>query len=124
MTFSGYNVEQRSKEVKALQSFLTYSFIGSMALHIALLASGLGNFLTRVPQVEEEPIEIAIVDPVTEEKEKPPEETPEVKKPDHYQLPVVNRKEVLLVVKSLLLPNHKQQLLPPFAPSLQLYKNR
>jgi len=82
MTFSGYNVEQRSKEVKALQSFLTYSFIGSMALHIALLASGLGNFLTRVPQVEEEPIEIAIVDPVTEEKEKPPEETPEVKKPE------------------------------------------
>ncbi|MBD2253076.1 energy transducer TonB [Nostoc parmelioides] len=90
MTFSGYNVEQRSKEVKALQSFLTYSFIGSMALHIGLLASGLGNFLTRIPQVEEEPIEIEIVDPITEEKEKPPEETPEVKKPE--PLPV-NRSE-------------------------------
>ncbi|WP_414755761.1 energy transducer TonB [Anabaena sp. CCY 9910] len=73
MTFSGYNVEQRSKEVKALQSFLTYSFIGSMALHIGLLASGLGNFLARIPQVEEEPIEIAIVDPVTAEVEKAPE---------------------------------------------------
>jgi TonB family protein len=81
MTFSGYNVEQRSKEVKALQSFLTYSLIGSVALHVGVLASGIGNFLARVPQEQEEPIEIAIIDPV-EEPEKQPEEVPEVKKPE------------------------------------------
>ncbi|MBD2345581.1 energy transducer TonB [Anabaena subtropica] len=80
MTFSGYNVEQRSKEVKALQSFITYSLIGSMTLHFGVLASGLGNFLARVPQDQEEPIEITLVEPITEEKEKPPEEIPEVKK--------------------------------------------
>src|SRR6476646_9746704 len=82
MTFSGYNVEQRSKEVKALKSVLTYSFIGSMALHVGVLALGIGNFFARVPQEQEEAIEIAIVDPVTAEVEKPPEEIREVKKPE------------------------------------------
>ncbi|BCL37751.1 energy transducer TonB [Nostoc sp. MS1] len=83
MTFSGYNVEQRSKEVKALKTVLTYSLIGSMALHVGVLALGIGNFLARVPQEQEEPIEIAIVDPVTAEVEKPPEEVVKELKTDN-----------------------------------------
>ena len=77
MSFSGINVEQRSKEVEALKSFLTYSLIGSLALHIGLLSSGISNYLTRVPTGEEEPIEVAMVDSPTAEPEKPLEKIPE-----------------------------------------------
>ncbi|MEH1928047.1 energy transducer TonB [Nostoc sp.] len=77
MSFSGTTVEQRSKEVEALKSFLTYSLIGSLALHIGVLSSGIGNYFTRVPTPEEEPIELAIVDSPTAEPEKPLEKIPE-----------------------------------------------
>ncbi len=77
MTFSGINVEQRSKEVEALKSFLAYSLIGSLALHIGVLSSGVGNYLTRMPEGGEEPIEVAIVDSSTAELEKPIAEIPE-----------------------------------------------
>ncbi|MEH2165355.1 MAG: TonB family protein [Nostoc sp.] len=77
MSFSGTTVEQRSKEVEALKSFLTYSLIGSLALHIGVLSSGIGNYLARVPTGEEEPIEVAIVDAPTAEPEKPLEKIPE-----------------------------------------------
>ncbi|MDZ7995032.1 MAG: TonB family protein [Nostoc sp. EfeVER01] len=77
MSFSGTTVEQRSKEVEALKSFLTYSLIGSLALHIGVLSSGISNYLTRVPTGEEEPIEVAIVDSPTAEPEKPIAEIPE-----------------------------------------------
>ncbi|MEH2026238.1 energy transducer TonB [Nostoc sp.] len=77
MSFSGTTVEQRSKEVEALKSFLTYSLIGSLALHIGVLSSGIGNYLTRVPTGEDEPIEVAIVDSPTAEPEKPIAEIPE-----------------------------------------------
>ncbi|OYD91209.1 hypothetical protein CDG76_28610 [Nostoc sp. 'Peltigera membranacea cyanobiont' 210A] len=77
MSFSGITVEQRSKEVEALKSFLTYSLIGSLALHIGVLSSGVSNYLTRVPTGEEEPIEVAIVDAPTAEPEKPIAEIPE-----------------------------------------------
>ncbi|MFW9263063.1 TonB family protein [Nostoc sp. CALU 546] len=77
MSFSGITVEQRSKEVEALKSFLTYSLIGSLALHIGVLSSGISNYLTRVPTGEEEPIEFAIVDSPTAEPEKPIAEIPE-----------------------------------------------
>ncbi|MBN3885966.1 MAG: TonB family protein [Nostoc sp.] len=77
MSFSGITVEQRSKEVEALKSFLTYSLIGSLALHIGVLSSGISNYLTRVPTGEEEPIEVAIVDSPTAEPEKPIADIPE-----------------------------------------------
>ncbi|MEH1961429.1 MAG: TonB family protein [Nostoc sp.] len=77
MSFSGTTVEQRSKEVEALKSFLTYSLIGSLALHIGVLSSGISNYLTRVSTPEEEPIELAIVDSPTAEPEKPIAEIPE-----------------------------------------------
>ncbi|RCJ19173.1 hypothetical protein A6S26_27365 [Nostoc sp. ATCC 43529] len=77
MTFSRINVEQRSKDVQALKSFLAYSLIGSLALHIGVLSSGIGNYLTRMPEDNDESIEVAIVDPPTAEPEKPLEEIPE-----------------------------------------------
>ncbi|OYD99741.1 hypothetical protein CDG79_39205, partial [Nostoc sp. 'Peltigera membranacea cyanobiont' 232] len=77
MSFSGITVEQRSKEVEALKSFLTYSLIGSLALHIGVLSSGISNYLTRVHTGEEEPIEVAIVDSPTAEPEKSVEKIPE-----------------------------------------------
>ncbi|MBD6618343.1 energy transducer TonB [Komarekiella sp. 'clone 1'] len=88
MSFSGITGEQRSKEVEALKSFLTYSLIGSLALHIGALSSGIGNFLARVPELEEEPIELAIVEPTTEP-EKPVKEVPEeIKKQPTVTQPV------------------------------------
>ncbi|MDZ8081162.1 MAG: energy transducer TonB [Nostoc sp. DcaGUA01] len=77
MTFSSINVEQRSKEVVALKSFLAYSLIGSLVLHIGVLSSGIGNYLTRMPEENDESIEVAIVDSPTTEPEKPLEEIPE-----------------------------------------------
>ncbi|MHC5748978.1 MAG: energy transducer TonB, partial [Nostoc sp.] len=77
MSFSGITVEQRSKEVEALKSFLTYSLIGSLALHIGVLSSGISNYLTRVPTGEDDAIELAIVDSPTAEPEKPIAEIPE-----------------------------------------------
>ncbi|MHC0061993.1 energy transducer TonB [Nostoc sp. UIC 10890] len=77
MSFSGITVEQRSKEVEALKSFLTYSLIGSLALHIGVLSSGIGNYLTRVPTEEDDAIEFAIVDSPIAEPEKPIAEIPE-----------------------------------------------
>ncbi|MBE9035017.1 energy transducer TonB [aff. Roholtiella sp. LEGE 12411] len=110
MSFSGITVEQRSKEVQALKSFLTYSLIGSLALHIGALSSGIGNFLTRVPQLEEEPIELAIVEPTTEP-EKPVKEIPEEikKQPEVVQKQPVVSQPVQKVVESPKTPLVQQQ---------------
>ncbi|MBW4673422.1 MAG: energy transducer TonB [Desmonostoc geniculatum HA4340-LM1] len=77
MSFSGITVKQRSKEVEALKSFLAYSLIGSLALHFGVLSSGISNYLTRMPEENDEPIEVAIVDSPTTEPEKPLEKIPE-----------------------------------------------
>jgi TonB family protein len=110
MSFSGITVEQRSKEVQALKSFLTYSLIGSLALHIGALSSGIGNFLTRVPQLEEEPIELAIVEPTTEP-EKPVKEIPEEikKQPEVLQKQPIVTAPVQKVVESPKTPLVQQQ---------------
>ena len=63
MGFSSISVEQREKEAGALKSFLAFSLIGSLALHIGVLTFGIGNLLTRVPESEEEPMEVTIIDP-------------------------------------------------------------
>ncbi|BBD65699.1 TonB family protein [Nostoc commune NIES-4072] len=89
MSFSGITVEQRSKEVEALKSFLTYSLIGSLALHIGVLSSGIGNYLTRVPKEDDDAIELAIVDSPAAEPEKPLEKIPEEPK----KLPEVVQKQ-------------------------------
>ncbi|MGJ5629678.1 TonB family protein [Nostoc sp. CALU 1950] len=98
MSFSGITVEQRSKEVEALKSFLTYSLIGSLALHIGVLSSGIGNYLTRVPTEEDDAIEFAIVDSPTVEPEKPlekileePKKEPEIIQKQSIQTPQVQK---------------------------------
>lgn len=63
MNFSSVAVEQREKEAEALKSFLAFSLIGSLALHIGVLTFGIGNLLTRVPESQEEPMEVTIIDP-------------------------------------------------------------
>ncbi|MBW4643435.1 MAG: energy transducer TonB [Goleter apudmare HA4340-LM2] len=62
MSFSDIAVAQRSKEAVAVKTFLIYSLTGSLALHIGILSSGIVNFLSRVPEQEEEPIELAIIE--------------------------------------------------------------
>ncbi|MEA5618619.1 energy transducer TonB [Cronbergia sp. UHCC 0137] len=78
MGFSGIAVEQRSKEVETLRTFLVYSLIGSLGLHISVLSLGIGNLFTKVPDVKDEPLEITIVDFPTEEKIPETKKVPEV----------------------------------------------
>ncbi|BAY31507.1 TonB-like protein [Nostoc carneum NIES-2107] len=85
MSFSGTTFEQREKETKALKGFLVLSLIGSLGFHVAVLASGVGNYFSRVSPVEEEPIEVTVID------------TPEDKKPEQspQKLEVNEKAEVL-----------------------------
>ncbi|BAY94702.1 MULTISPECIES: energy transducer TonB [unclassified Tolypothrix] len=85
MSFSGTTFEQREKETKALKGFLVLSLIGSLGFHVAVLASGIGNYFSRVSPVEEEPIEVTVID------------TPEDKKPEQspQKLEVNEKAEVL-----------------------------
>ncbi|MDM9385757.1 energy transducer TonB [Chlorogloeopsis sp. ULAP01] len=79
---------QREKEAKALKSFLTFSIVGSLMLHIGVLASGIVNLLTRVPELEEEPIELTFVEPETPETPEPPKEPVKETKITPIQPPV------------------------------------
>jgi TonB family protein len=77
MSFSSTALEQREKELKTLRTFLTYSLLGSLAIHIGLLASGIGSLLTKAAIEEvEEPLEITFVE-TPEEEIKPTEEPKE-----------------------------------------------
>lgn len=72
MGLSSIAVQQREKEVESLRSFLAFSLIGSLALHIGVLASGIGNFLSRTPELGDKPMEVVVVDPPKQvEVEKP-----------------------------------------------------
>jgi TonB family protein len=73
MGFSIVIVEQREKEAKALKSFLFYSLIASLVFHIGVLALGIGKFIQRVSQTQEEPIEITFIETVPEIIAKPQE---------------------------------------------------
>jgi TonB family protein len=115
MSFSGITVEQRSKEVEALKSFLTYSLIGSLALHIGVLSSGIGNYLTRVPKGEDEAIEVAIVDSPAAEPEKPlekipeePKKEPEVVQKQSIETPQVQKPVQELIERSAIQPVQQQ----------------
>jgi TonB family protein len=88
MSFSNTAKEQREKEAKSVKSFLTVSVIGSLAVHIGVLASGLGNLLSVAPQIEEDnPIEITFVEPQTQETPKPPQEKIQEKQPTPAPVP-------------------------------------
>ena len=75
MSLSSIAAEQREKEVEALKSLLAYSLIGSLALHIGVLTFGSGNFLNKVPEIADEPIEVAIIDPPIQDLEPKQEES-------------------------------------------------
>ncbi|MEA5575199.1 energy transducer TonB, partial [Anabaena sp. UHCC 0451] len=64
MGLSNVAVEQREKEAKALKSFLLYSSIVSLLLHICILALGISRFLQKVPETKDQPIEITIIETV------------------------------------------------------------
>ena len=86
MTSSSIAVKQRSKEAKELRLILAYSLICSLALHVAVLASGIGNFLPKVSSSKEEPIEVEIIDAP-----KPPESKPLLEKKQETKKEVVLR---------------------------------
>ncbi|MEH2278446.1 MAG: TonB family protein [Nostoc sp.] len=115
MSFYGITVEQRSKEVEALKSFLTYSLIGSLALHIGVLSSGIGNYLTRVPTNDDEPIEVAIIDSPTPEPEKPlakipeePKKEPEIVQKQPRETAVVQKPVQELIERPKIQPVEQQ----------------
>ncbi|OKH20902.1 hypothetical protein NIES593_17410 [Hydrococcus rivularis NIES-593] len=88
MSFSNTATEQRAKEAKSVKSFLAVSLIGSLAVHIGVLASGLTNLLSVAPQIEEDkPIEITFVEPQTQETPKPPQEKIEENQPIPVPVP-------------------------------------
>ena len=51
--------------------------ICSLVFHLTLLASGIVNYLNRVPEIEEETVEITLLDTPIEEIEPKEEEKPE-----------------------------------------------
>lgn len=78
MDFSSTAIQWREKETKKLCSFIAYSLLGSVVLHLGVLAFGVANFLKmKMPEVDKEPIEVTIVEP-------PPEV---VKSPESKQQP-------------------------------------
>lgn len=75
MSLSSIAVEQREKEAKSLNAFLAFSLIGSLALHIGVLSLGIGKFLSKAPELKDEPLEIAVVElPTPQKLESKPEE--------------------------------------------------
>ncbi len=99
MTFSGIAVEQRSKEAEAIKSFLIYSLIGSLALHVGVLSLGIFNLGKIMPEVEDEPIEVTIIDPPTLEIEKPPDEIKQEPKTASVKVPEksINTNETAII---------------------------
>ncbi|OUL22391.1 hypothetical protein BV378_24835 [Nostoc sp. RF31YmG] len=73
MSLSSTALAQREKEAEALRSFLAYSLIASVVLHIGVLALGLNGFWLRFPKVKDEPIEVAIIEVPNQEVAKLPE---------------------------------------------------
>jgi len=64
MGLSTFIIQQREKEAEALKTFLCYSLMASVALHIGVLALSINRFFLRVPEVREEPIEVTILETV------------------------------------------------------------
>ncbi|MEY2913331.1 MAG: hypothetical protein RLZZ184_2640 [Cyanobacteriota bacterium] len=64
MGLSGFIIEQREKEAEALKTFLFYSLIVSVALHLGVLALSINKFFHRVPEAREEPNELTIMETI------------------------------------------------------------
>jgi TonB family protein len=67
MEFSSVTIEQREKEAEALKTFLFFSLIGSLVLHIGILALAINKFFLKFPEVREEPIEVTILETIPQE---------------------------------------------------------
>ncbi|MEI6443070.1 MAG: TonB family protein [Nostocales cyanobacterium ELA583] len=67
MSLSIFVIEQREKEAEALRTFLVFSLIGSVALHIGLLALAINKFFLKVPEVTNQPIEMTILEAIPQE---------------------------------------------------------
>jgi TonB family protein len=67
MSLSIFTIGQREKEAEALKTFLFFSLIGSLALHIGLLALAIDKFLFKAPEVIEKPIEVTILETIPQE---------------------------------------------------------
>lgn len=80
MSFSNIALQHRERESKALRIFVACSLTGSLVFHLTLLASGIVNYLNRVPEIEEETVEITLLDTPIEEIEPKEEEKPEPEK--------------------------------------------
>ncbi|BAZ85642.1 energy transducer TonB [Dolichospermum compactum] len=74
MSLSSITIEQREKETEALKTFLVFSFIGSLALHIGLLALAINKFFFKVPEVTNKPIEVTILETLPQKIIQPPVE--------------------------------------------------
>ncbi|QSV61795.1 MAG: energy transducer TonB [Dolichospermum sp. DL01] len=67
MEFSSVTIEQREKEAEALKTFLFFSLIGSLVLHIGILALAINKFFLKFPEVREEPIQVTILETIPQE---------------------------------------------------------
>ena len=67
MSLSIFTIGQREKEAEALKTFLFFSLIGSLALHIGLLALAINKFFFKAPEVIEKPIEVTILETIPQE---------------------------------------------------------
>ncbi len=77
MGLSSIAVQQREKEGEALKSFIVFSLIGSVGLHIAVLS--LSSFWVKETKLAEEPIEVIILDtPSAEAAKLEPKPTPKI----------------------------------------------
>ena len=75
-------IQQREKEARSLKALLACSLVGSIALHVGLLYTGIDRLLwqrkfTQPPK----PIEVVVVDPPKKPEVKKPEPKPEPPKP-------------------------------------------
>ncbi|MGF1672845.1 MAG: TonB family protein, partial [Rivularia sp. (in: cyanobacteria)] len=92
--------------------FLACSLVGSLLFHIVLLASGIGRLLSRIPQVEEEPVEITLLDIPIEEIEpkeeiKPKPEPKKIEPKPEIKPPVA---DITKIEPDLEIPNRDSQI--------------
>ena len=64
MSLSSVTIEQREKEAEALKTFLFFSFIASLGLHIGVLTLAINKFFSRIPEITEKPIEVTILETI------------------------------------------------------------
>jgi TonB family protein len=74
MGLSSIAVQQREKEDEALKSFIVFSLVGSVGLHVAVLS--LSSFWVRETKLAEEPIEVTVLDTPSVEAAKPESKPP------------------------------------------------